>query len=64
LRAYGLDTSFPLGALLYYRPGQCGYDPLGGQFEIVVDVGRSCSDHCSEIKRGCGVPWVWVPTTL
>ena len=57
----GLDA-LPLGAILVWRAGQCGYSAEHGHIEINIGGGRACSDFCGHIKRDCGMPSVFVPT--
>jgi hypothetical protein len=56
----------PRGAIIGWRPGQCGYHPVYGHIEIVVDdtATRACSDYCGLIKKNCGDPYVYVPIKL
>jgi hypothetical protein len=56
----------PLGSLIGWRPGQCGYHATYGHIEIVVDrtVSRACSDYCGAIKKTCGDPYVYIPIKL
>lgn len=56
----GLD-GLPLGAILVWRAGQCGYSAEHGHIEITIGGGRACSDFCGRIKRDCGMPDVFVP---
>ena len=57
----GLDA-LPLGAVLVWRAGQCGYSAEHGHIEINIGGGRACSDFCGHIRRDCGMPSVFVPT--
>jgi uncharacterized protein YraI len=54
-------SSLPLGAILVWRAGQCGYSAAHGHIEIAIGGGRACSDFCGNIKRTCGMPDVYVP---
>jgi hypothetical protein len=56
----------PQGAIIVWQPGQCGYSSQYGHIEIVVDLASSkaCSDFCGNVKKSCGDPWVFIPTTL
>jgi uncharacterized protein YraI len=54
-------ASVPPGAILVWRPGQCGYSSQHGHIEIAIGGGRACSDFCGTIKRSCGMPDVYVP---
>lgn len=51
----------PLGSILVWRPGQCGYSARYGHIEVVVGGDRACSDFCAPIAKGCGAPVVYVP---
>ena len=59
----GLDA-LPKGAVIVWRPGQCGYNATHGHIEVVVDdnSSRACSDFCGNIKKNCGAPDVFVPS--
>jgi len=54
-------ANVPNGSVLVWRPGQCGYSAEHGHIEIAVGGGRACSDFCGNIKRGCGMPDIYVP---
>ncbi|HEY8077382.1 MAG TPA: hypothetical protein VIF62_24820, partial [Labilithrix sp.] len=68
LRAWGFEKQdrgvddIPLGAIVAWRPGQCGYSAQYGHIEIAIGGGRACSDFCGNIAHGCGAPDVFVPT--
>lgn len=51
----------PIGSILVWARGECGYNRTHGHIEIVVGENRACSDFCGSIKRGCGTPDVFVP---
>ncbi len=53
----------PLGSIIVWQPGQCGYHSLYGHIEIVVDnaSSRACSDFCGSVRHDCGHPWTWIP---
>jgi hypothetical protein len=53
----------PRGAIITWRPGQCGYHRQYGHVEIVVDnaSSRACSDFCGSIRKNCGAPGIYVP---
>lgn len=53
--------ALPLGAILVWSPGQCGYSAEHGHIEINIGKGRACSDFCGNIKRSCGKPDIFVP---
>ena len=50
--------ALPLGAILVWQPGQCGYNATHGHIEVNIGGGRACSDFCGRIKRTCGAPTV------
>lgn len=56
----------PKGSIIGWRRGQCGYSSKYGHIEISVDASssRACSDFCGTIKKTCGSPYVFMPTTL
>ena len=56
----------PKGSIIGWRRGQCGYNAKYGHIEISVDStsSRACSDFCGSIKKTCGAPYVFMPTTL
>jgi hypothetical protein len=56
----------PKGSIIGWRRGQCGYSAKYGHIEISVDSSstRACSDYCGTIKKTCGAPYVFMPTTL
>lgn len=65
-RGYQLQSvdsidAIPRGSIITWRPGQCGYHSVYGHIEIVTGSNRACSDYCGSIKRGCGMPGVFVP---
>jgi hypothetical protein len=51
----------PAGSLLVWDPGQCGYNPLHGHIEIVVEPGYACSDFCAPVAS-CSLPYIYVPS--
>ena len=53
----------PLGSVIVWNPGQCGYNATHGHIEIAVGGGRACSDFCGQIKTTCAMPRVYVPST-
>ena len=57
-------NELPKGAVIVWRPGQCGYNKTHGHIEVVVDdkSSRACSDFCGNIKKTCGAPDVFVPS--
>jgi hypothetical protein len=59
-------NDIPKGSIIGWRRGQCGYSSKYGHIEISVDSSssRACSDFCGYIKKSCGSPYVFMPTTL
>jgi hypothetical protein len=59
-------NNVPKGSIIGWRRGQCGYSSKYGHIEISVDSSssRACSDFCGSIKKTCGAPYVFMPTTL
>ncbi|HEX7601631.1 MAG TPA: SH3 domain-containing protein [Polyangiaceae bacterium] len=59
-------NAVPKGSIIGWRRGQCGYSSKYGHIEISVDStsSRACSDFCGSIKKTCGSPYVFMPTTL
>jgi hypothetical protein len=59
-------NNIPKGSIIGWRRGQCGYHSKYGHIEISVDSSssRACSDYCGSIKKTCGAPYVFMPTTL
>jgi len=53
----------PLGTVIVWNPGQCGYNGTHGHIEIAVGGGRACSDFCGYIKTTCAVPRVYIPSS-
>ncbi len=54
----------PLGSVIVWSPGQCGYNATHGHIEIAVGGGRACSDFCGQIKTTCAAPRVYVPSSF
>jgi len=52
----------PLGSVIVWNPGQCGYSSRHGHIEIAIGGGQACSDFCAPIATSCSVPRVYVPT--
>lgn len=61
MRSSSSVSAIPVGAVIVWRPGQCGYSSRHGHIEIAIGGGRACSDFCGRIKTGCGAPEVFVP---
>ena len=59
-------SSIKKGSIIVWRRGQCGYHSTYGHIEIAVDdtSSRACSDFCGSIRKTCGNPYVYYPTTL
>lgn len=53
----------PLGSVIVWNPGQCGYSGAHGHIEIAVGNGKACSDFCGHIATHCSLPRVYVPTS-
>jgi hypothetical protein len=53
----------PVGSVIVWNPGQCGYNSTHGHIEIAVGGGRACSDFCGQIKTTCANPRVYVPAS-
>lgn len=54
--------SAPLGSVIVWNPGQCGYSSRHGHIEIAIGGGQACSDFCAPIATTCSAPRVYVPT--
>lgn len=53
----------PLGSVIVWNPGQCGYSGAHGHIEIAVGNGKACSDFCGPIATHCSLPRIYVPTS-
>lgn len=53
-------SDIPVGSVVVWKPGQCGYSAAAGHIEIVVSPGRACSFYCGAICTSA-VPEVYVP---
>jgi len=51
----------PLGSVIVWRQGQCGYSADHGHIEVAIGGGRACSDFCGRIRRDCGMPDIFIP---
>lgn len=51
----------PLGSIIVWRQGQCGYSADHGHIEVAIGGGRACSDFCGRIRRDCGMPDIFIP---
>lgn len=51
----------PLGSVIVWNPGQCGYSSRHGHIEIAVGGGRACSDFCGPIATTCSAPRIYAP---
>lgn len=54
-------NNLPIGSIIVWDRGECGYSSAHGHIEVVISRDRACSDFCGRIKRGCGTPNVFVP---
>jgi hypothetical protein len=54
-------NNLPIGSIIVWGRGECGYNAQHGHIEVVVSRDMACSDFCGHIKRGCGLPDVFVP---
>lgn len=65
-------NDLPRGAILVWRPGQCGYHMTHGHIEVVTAKDTACSDFCGRIRMPgrmsgrphCGradIPDVYIP---
>ena len=59
-------NKIPKGSIIGWRRGQCGYHSTYGHIEVSIDSSssRACSDYCGSIKKTCGKPYVFMPTSL
>lgn len=46
-------ASLPVGSILIYKPGTCGYSRTAGHGEIKVSQSLYCSDGCQSPKASC-----------
>ena len=53
-------SDIPVGSVVVWKPGQCGYSATAGHIEIVVSPGKACSFYCGAICTSA-VPEVYVP---
>ena len=51
----------PVGSVVVWDPGQCGFSSIHGHIEIVVSPGYACSDFCGYMYDTCGNPRVYMP---
>jgi hypothetical protein len=53
-------AEIPVGSVVVWKPGSCGYSSRAGHIEVVVSPGRACSFYCGPICTSA-VPEVYVP---
>jgi hypothetical protein len=51
----------PVGSVVVWEPGQCGFNSTHGHIEIVASPGYACSDFCGYMYNDCGSPRVYMP---
>ncbi len=51
----------PVGSVVVWDPGQCGFNSTHGHIEIVTSPGYACSDFCGYMYNDCGKPRVYMP---
>lgn len=51
----------PVGSVIVWDRGQCGFSALHGHIEIVASPGYACSDFCGYMYNTCGKPRVYMP---
>lgn len=54
----------PIGSVLVYHPGKCGYSSTHGHIEIVAAKGYACSDFCHYFiteKECASKPRIYMP---
>lgn len=51
----------PVGSVIVWEPGQCGFSSAHGHIEIVASPGYACSDFCGYMYDDCGNPRVYMP---
>ncbi len=51
----------PVGSVVVWDRGQCGFSALHGHIEIVASPGYACSDFCGYMYDSCGKPRVYMP---
>ncbi|MCA9680757.1 MAG: CHAP domain-containing protein [Myxococcales bacterium] len=51
----------PVGSVVVWDPGQCGFNYTHGHIEIVTSPGYACSDFCGYMYNDCGKPRVYMP---
>jgi hypothetical protein len=54
-------VDIPVGSVIVWARGQCGYSSEHGHIEIVTRPGRACSDGCAPIKNCGSMPDVCAP---
>ena len=54
----------PVGSIVGWKPGQCGYNRTYGHIEIIVNNAHTaCSDYCATVKT-CTPGAIFIPTSL
>lgn len=56
----GSARTAPVGSVLVWNPGQCGYSSEHGHIEIKVSTDTACSDFCQAYTK-CSEPRVYAP---
>ena len=54
------STSLPVGAILIFKPGKCGFNATYGHVEIKISDTEFASDYI-QTGRSCGPDYVFVP---
>lgn len=54
-RIYPRLNEVPVGSILVWNRGACGFSGASGHIEIVVAPGQACSDGCQGIDTSCDV---------
>lgn len=55
------SANAPVGSVVVWEPGQCGFNGTHGHIEIVASPGYACSDFCGYMYNDCGNPRVYMP---
>ena len=53
----------PVGSVIVWDAGQCGFSAVHGHIEIVASPGYACSDFCGYMYNDCGAPRVYMPVS-
>lgn len=55
-------SQFPIGTIMVYSAGRCGFNPTWGHVEVVVNKSTACSDFCRSWNPGkCAPDTVIIP---